>query len=197
MASSDALQTIGEGLTSEQMADIVKNASQNNFFMYAFIIFAFIMIVGMVSMVWIFIRKDTKKDQRQNEQYKDLLNSQSIQYKSLLDGYTKMIDQNAKTNSEFSETIADIGKVLRELSNTIIKSETKSDGELDKFGIMLQRFDSLKVEISKSNDALHQSFRDHEKNCIESHATIDKSLQAVSLDLKRNTEWCQNINKKQ
>lgn len=194
--AKDALQEFIKGLTSEQMADIVKNSNQDNFFMYVFIIFAFIMIVGMVAMVWIFIRKDAKKDVRQNEQYKNLLDNQATQYKGLLDGYTKMIDQNASTNSEFRKTIADIGDVLRELSNTISKGEAKSDAEYDKFELLFQRFDSMKSEISKSNASLHQAFREHEQNSNQAHANLDKSLQSVGLEIKRNTDWCQNLNKK-
>lgn len=191
----DALQQFVEGLTSDQMAQMVQNSRQDNFFMYAFIIFAFIMIAGMVAIVWIFIRKDTKKDIRQNEQYKTLIDSQAQQYKGLLDGYTKMIDQNATTNIEFRKTIADIGDVLRELTNTISKNEARSDAEEDKFELLFQRFDTIKAEVSKSNASLHQAFREHEINTTSSHSNVDKTLQTLVSEVKKNTDWCQTLNK--
>lgn len=187
----NSLQEFVKGLTSDQMADIVKNAGNDNFFMYAFIIFALVMITGMVTIVWIFMRRDTKKDIRQTEQYKNLLDAQSAQYKGLLEGYTRMIDQNATTSSEFRKTIADIGDVLRNLTNTISKTEALNDAKEDKFDLVLHRVDAIKEEISRSNGAMHQAFREHEKTNNDSHAVIDKSLQLCKDELKRNSDWCQ------
>lgn len=195
--AKDALQEFIRGLTSEEMLEIVRNANQNNFFMYVFIVFAFIMIVGMIVMVWIFIRKDTKKDIRQNEQYKTLLETQSQQYKGLLDGYTKMIDQNATSNVEFRKTIAEIGDVLRELTNTISRSEARNDAEEDKFELIFRRMDGLKAEISKSNASLHQAFREYNQSCNTAYASMDKSIQSLADEIKRNTDWCQMLNKKE
>lgn len=172
-----------KGLTSEQMANMVNNSNNDNFFMYAFIIFSFVMIVGMVSMVWIFIRKDNKKDIRQNEQYKDLLNSQSTQYKDLLQGYTKMIDQNAETNTEFRKTIADIGNVLRELTNTISRNEAMYNASDDKFSMLFKRLDNLSVE-----------FREHQKNNNDNQKSLEMVLQELCSDIKNTTEWCKNVN---
>lgn len=151
----------------------------------------------MIAMVWIFIRKDTKKDIRQNEQYKTLLETQSQQYKGLLDGYTKMIDQNATSNVEFRKTIAEIGDVLRELTNTISRSEARNDAEEDKFELIFRRMDGLKAEISKSNASLHQAFREYNQSCNTAYASMDKSIQSLANEIKRNTDWCQMLNKKE
>lgn len=183
-------------LTDPNLIDAIKNAPINNFFVYAFIVFAVVMIVGLVSVVWIFSRRDAKKDQRQNEQYKNLLNSQTEQYKQVLDGYKQMIDQNSKTNTEFRTTIDNIGVVLRELSNTIAKNEAQDNAKEDKFDIMLHRFDSMKEELSRSNGAIHQAFREHEQYNHQAHANLDKSIQKVTLELKRNVEWCKTVNSK-
>ena len=183
-------------LTNEQIADIVKNADPDNFFMYAFIIFAFLMVVGMVSVVMFFIKKDTKKDLRQNEQYRDLLSVQNSQYRSLLDGYSMMIEQNTQINSEFTKTMSEIGLALRELTNAIARSEANQEAEDDKFELMMQRFDALKEEISRSNGAMHQAFREHENNTLSNSGNIEMAIEEIKNELKRNTDWCMNINKR-
>ena len=176
---NNSLDTLANGLTSEVMADIVKNSQQSNFFMYVFIIFALIMVVGLITIVAIFLKKDSTKDTKQNEQYKNLIDSQSSQYKDLLSGYTKMIDQNSATNTEFRKTIADIGEVLRGLTTAITKNESQNTADNEKIDLMFQRIDSLSTEFK-----LHEQARSNKQN------KIDESLQLLIQEMKQTTDWC-------
>jgi len=177
------------------MADIVKNATQNNFFMYVFIIFAFIMIAGIITIVSIFSKSAAKKDIKQSEQYKDLIDSQTQQYKNVLDGYTNMIDQNSLTNTEFRKTIDGIGVVLRDLTNSIVKNEALSDAEEDKVNLMFKRMDSLKEEISRSNASLFQAFREHQAQTNDQFSTIDKHITANTMELENVRVFCKANNR--
>ena len=177
----NSLNTIATGLTSEVMADIVKNAQSANFFMYVFIIFAFIMVVGLISIVAIFLKKDATKDTKQNEQYKTLIDSQGVQYTELLSGYTRMIDQSATTNTEFRKTIAEIGEVLRELTGAITKNESAVESDNNKFDLLFNQVESLS-----------QEFKLHEKSRSEKQASIDESLNAIKTEMKQTVEWCKH-----
>lgn len=191
---STVVDSLGKSLTSDQMADIVKNATQNNFFMYAFIVFAFIMIVGIISIVSIFSKSAAKKDVKQSEQYKDLIDSQTQQYKNVLDGYTKMIDQNALTNTEFRKTIDGIGNVLRDLTKSIVKNEALSDAEDDKVDLMFKRMDNLKEEISRSNASLHQAFREHQAQTTDQFSNIDQHVVANTKEMENIRVFCKANN---
>ena len=144
-----AIQDALKIMVSEEMGKMVNEAPQNNFFMYAFIIFAFLMIIGFIVVIYL-LRKPMDNIGNALRELSQIITQSETEKKAENEKFSILFAKLDSNSAERQKTDDSLFQAFRELSGNA----------QNQIGVLQAKVDTLVTEIRNLKENCQMKRRD-------------------------------------